>query len=273
MYAFAVVQKDTFAVLYAYLIYIGLQRMDFVAAKKQAFFFQVKAQNFFHHPFAGGQRGDFDMLFARAALKCLMSLWSLRFGQVEQIEMVVTVPLTLINKLGTVPWQEQQAVHRFHVFGMLLFVYHTLLFARSRIVTNQFRMVLVAVQFNHVYFPVIRAPGNVREITVGGISCLQPYRPACGRRKDTHRHFVHFFSCHRIFARISGGYACRDIHLRIVGHHTLVHPIESELFPVRTPECSFGNAELVTMYGFSIHQVVATIGRHGHRLPLFRRDI
>ena len=85
---------------------------------------------------------------------------------------------------------------------------------------------------------------------------MQPYRPACGRRKDTHRHFVHFFSCHRIFARISGGYACRDIHLRIVGHHTLVHPIESELFPVRTPECSFGNAELVTMYGFSIHQIV-----------------
>ena len=134
-------------------------------------------------------------------------------------------------------------------------------------------MVLVAVQFNHVYFPVIRAPGNVREITVGGISCLQPYRLACGWRKDTHRHFVHFFSSHRIFARISGGYACRDIHLRIVGHHILVHPIESELFPVRTPECSFGNAELVTMYGFSIHQVVAAIGRHGHRLPFFRRDI
>ena len=37
MYAFAVVQEGTFAVLYAYLIYIGLQRMDFVAAKKQAF--------------------------------------------------------------------------------------------------------------------------------------------------------------------------------------------------------------------------------------------
>ena len=98
MYAFAVVQKGTFAVLYAYLIYIGLQRMDFVAAKSRLFF-QVKAQNFFHHPFAGGQWGDFDMLFARAALKCLMSLWSLRFGQVEQIEMVVTVPLTLINNL------------------------------------------------------------------------------------------------------------------------------------------------------------------------------
>ena len=107
-----------FAVLYR-VPYIYWTATDgFRCCKKQAFFFQVKAQNFFHHPFAGGQWGDFDMLFARAALKCLMSLWSLRFGQVEQIEMVVTVPLTLINKLGTVPRQEQQAVHRFHVFGM-----------------------------------------------------------------------------------------------------------------------------------------------------------
>ena len=164
-------------------------------------------------------------------------------------------------------------MHRFHVFGMLLFVYHAFLFTRSCIVTNQFRVVLVAVQFDHVYFPVVRTPRNVREITVGGVSGLQPYCLACGRRKDAHRHFVHLFSCHRIFAGISGGYACRDIHLRIVGHHALVHPIESELFPVRAPECSFGDAELVTMYGFTIHQVVAAVGRHGHRLSLFRRDI
>ena len=65
---------------------------------------------------------------------------------------------------------------------------------------------------------------------------------------------------HRVFVRLIRGTAGEDIHLRIVGHHTLVHAIEGQPLSVRTPECAFFNAKLITVNTLSIDNLTRAIG-------------
>ena len=51
----------------------------------------------------------------------------------------------------------------------------------------------------------------------------------------------------------------RDVDLRIVGYHTLVHTIEGEQFAVRTPEGSLADAELIAVNTLSINNFAASV--------------
>ena len=57
---------------------------------------------------------------------------------------------------------------------------------------------------------------------------------------------------HRVFVGLVGGFAWEDIHLRIVGHHALIHAVEGEALSVRTPEGAFLNTEFVAVDTLSI---------------------
>ena len=70
-------------------------------------------------------------------------------------------------------------------------------------------------------------------------------------------------SCHGVFIGIHLGDALFniriEIHLGIVGNHTLIHAVESKALTVRTPEGSLFYAELVTMDALAIDNLPATI--------------
>ena len=159
-----------------------------------------------------------------------------------------------------------------HVFGVRFFIEHTFLFPRSGIVAGQFRMVLVAVQFNHVNLAAVRTPRDVGEITVGGVAGLQPNGLFRNRVEHANGHLVRLFSGHGILAGIGGGNPRGDVHLRIVGHHALVHTVKGQQLSVRAPKRAFDDAELVAVYGLAIHEVVASVLGHGDGFSVFPFD-
>ena len=159
-----------------------------------------------------------------------------------------------------------------HVFGVRFFIEHTFLFPRSGIVAGQFRMVLVAVQFNHVNLAAVRTPRDVGEITVGGVAGLQPNGLFRNRVEHANGHLVRLFSGHGILAGIGGGNPRGDVHLRIVGHHALVHTVKGQQLSVRAPKRAFDDAKLVAVYGLAIHEVVASVLGHGDGFSVFTFD-
>ena len=66
-------------------------------------------------------------------------------------------------------------------------------------------------------------------------------------------------SSHRIFVGLECGLALEGVHLRIVGHHRLVHSVECETLSVGTPEESFLYAELVAVNGLSVDYLTAAV--------------
>ena len=247
--------------------------MDFVATEEQAFFFRAETDDVLHHPFPRGQLRGFHIFAVSGSVGGLLFVPLGCLREVEQVKVVEPIALALVDEFGVVPWQEQQSVHWFHVLGMVFFIDYGLFGSCGRIVAHQFRVVLVAVQFNHVHFAAVGAPRDVGEVAVSRVAGLQPHGFARSGAEYAHRDFVHGFSCHRVFVGIRGGNACRDVHLRIVGHHALVHAVESQLLSVGTPEGALCDAELVAVHGFAIHQVVAAVGGDGHVLPVCRGDV
>ena len=53
----------------------------------------------------------------------------------------------------------------------------------------------------------------------------------------------------------------RNIHLRIICHHTLVHAIEGEQFAVRAPEGTLADAELIAVNTLTIYDRAAAVCR------------
>ena len=67
-------------------------------------------------------------------------------------------------------------------------------------------------------------------------------------------------TCHRVFVGLVGRFAWEDVNLRIIGHHALVHTVESQFGAIWTPEGTLVDAELITMHGLSIHDLPTAIG-------------
>ena len=69
------------------------------------------------------------------------------------------------------------------------------------------------------------------------------------------------FARHGVFVGLVEGYSVKNIHLRIVGYHRLIHAIEGQLGAVGRPEQSAPYAELVAMYALSVNDTPASVGR------------
>ena len=65
---------------------------------------------------------------------------------------------------------------------------------------------------------------------------------------------------HRIFVGFISGFALKDVHLRVVFHHTLVHTVESQSLTVGTPERPFVDAKLVAVYAFAVDNLARAVG-------------
>ena len=83
---------------------------------------------------------------------------------VEQVEVVVAVPLTLYDKQVAVPGQEHNRVQRLNVFLAGLTVELLEALASRRVVADQSAVVLVAVQFKEINGLPIWTPRDVGEI-------------------------------------------------------------------------------------------------------------
>ena len=65
---------------------------------------------------------------------------------------------------------------------------------------------------------------------------------------------------HRVLIGLMCSLARKDIDLRIVGYHALVHAVECQTLSVRTPERTFLDAELVAVYALSIDDLATAVG-------------
>ena len=180
--------------------------------------------------------------------------------QVVEVEMVVAILLTLHKELRCVPWKEGQRVERLHVFLVCLAVELFFFLASCSVVAHEAAVVLVAVELKHVDGRCVGAPRDVGEIAVGRVASVKVDGLLCVEVIHSNGHLVARHSRHRIFVGFEGRLALEGVHLRIVGHHRLVHAVEGEPLSVGTPEETFLNAELVAVYGLSIHYLSAAVG-------------
>ena len=170
--------------------------------------------------------------------------------------MVIPVALAPVDELGFVPGQESQGVLRLYVTGMLLFVKHAFLLAGFGIVLHQLCVVLVAVQFDDIDVFLVGRPADVGKVTVGWVTCLQINGFSRLYMIDADGHLVAGHACHRIFVGHEGCDAGGGVHLRIIGHHALVHPVEGQIRAFRAPERTFHDAELVAVNRLAVNDVV-----------------
>ena len=56
-----------------------------------------------------------------------------------------------------------------------------------------------------------------------------------------------------------GSFAREDIHLRIVGHHALIHAIKCQVRALRIPEHTAIDTELAAVHTLTIDDLVVTI--------------
>ena len=232
VHAFAFAYQATLAVLHVHGIGIALERRDFGTHDNHFLCLFVEAHDALHNPRTASELtvGQFTFL-----------------GGFEYIQVVVSVALALEDELVFVPWQEKNRVLRFHILRMLFFVEHTFLFAGLGIVFHQLGMVLVTVQFEHVDALFVRTPAHVGEVSIGRITCLQVDSFLGSRIVDTYGYLMAGHACHRVLVRFQGSDASRCIYLRIVGHHALVHAVESHQVALRTPEDTSVDAEFIAV--------------------------
>ena len=134
------------------------------------------------------------------------------------------------------------------------------------VVTDQSAVVLVAVEFENVNRLAVGRPRHVGEIHgfpvhfarrgqllgIVAFRCFEINRFAGLQIVDSNRHIVALFACHRVFVGLVGRRPRLDVHLRIVGHFRLVHPIEGQSLPVGAPEHTFADAKLAAMHALAI---------------------
>ena len=254
MYPFGLVNARHLAVGYAYLIYITLQRTLFRCRKDDFLLLGVEAQYLLHKP------------VARSELlpSCLIG-GSLQLLEVHQPEVVVAVALALVDEEVAVPRQEADGVRRLHILGVTLLVEYILQFTRSRIILAELGVVLVAVQLDEEEALLIRAPGDVGKVAVGGVTRLQIERLLRGGVVDTHLHLVARHAGHGVADGVHLAHAGRDIDQRILRHHAFVHAVEGQQRTLGAPEGTFRDTELIAVYTLSAHYTLRLIG---HTTPV-----
>ena len=197
-------------------------------------------------------------------------------AECAEVEMVVAVLLTLHEELGVVPWQEHDRMLRLNILLVGLAIEFACLLASNSIIAYKTAVVLVAVEFEHIDSLVVGTPCDVREITVGRVASLKIHSIAGLCIEHAYSHLVRSLTCHRIL--VGSGYGTAslclwmleiinlgNIYLRIVGHHRLIHTIESEFCTAVAEVGTFMNAELVAMNALSVNNLMRTVLRE---LPL-----
>ena len=226
----------------------------------------VEAEHFFYKPIAFGELPHFAVLTV-----CSASCRGLQFGIcisacIKEIEVVVTITLALINKFCSIPWQEDDWVLRFYIFGMYLFIKNANRLTCLCIILTEFGMILVTVQLNEVEAFLIRCPTDVREVTVGRIACVQINTFSCRRIVDAYLYFMAGHSRHRITYVVHFPHACSDIYKRVLCHHAFIHAVESEQIAIRTPKSTFADTKFIAMHGLTAND---TFGFIGHSLVVY----
>ena len=230
-----VVERLALAALYIHCIYVALDGISLVGGDDDTLVLGVESAEVLNHKIALGQ-------LAYCARTYII-----------YIQVVVAILLTLHDKLLAVPRQEDDGVHRLHVFVALLAIQLLQLIARGGIIAHELAVVLQSVELEHIHRLAVRTPCYVGEIAVGGVAGFEILNISVGAVIYAHSHLVACHSEHRIFVRLVCSHSLEGVHLRIVGHHALVHPVEGKPVTVGSPEDTLFDTKLIAMYRLSIH--------------------
>ena len=242
MPALAIVEQGTLAALDAHLPGVALYGAALVAADDDALVLRVEAHDIHHHPLA------------------LSELAQLITLGVEEVEVVVAVLLALQDKLAVVPREEQDGALRLHVLLVGLAVELADAFACGCVVAHEAAIVLVAVELKHIDGLRVGAPRYVGEVAVLGIASLEVECLAGCHVVYAHGHLMRCLAGHGILVGLVGGDTGEEVHLRIVGHHALVHAVEGEAHAIGAPEESAMDAKLIAVYAAAIHNLARSVG-------------
>ena len=187
-------------------------------------------------------------------LACLESLG------VVQPQMIVAVTLCKPQKLSGAAWQEMRRSLRLNILRVGVLEDGLDELAIQSVVFVEAERVLSAVQDADVHLLVVVVPCDGGEIMFLRLAGLHHHIFAFLHVVDVQLHYVRRHACHRIFDVFRLSDTCRDIHKRIVCHHTLVHLIIGETAAVRRPEDTSVDGELVAVHRLSSNHVFRVLG-------------
>src|SRR5574344_32253 len=132
-------------------------------------------------------------------------------------------------------------------------------FTCCSIIADKSLIRLVAVKFNHVNEPTVRAPRYIGKISVCRVTGIKINSLAALHIIHSDSNLMPCFARHRIFLWCQSSYACIDVHFGIVGNHRLVHPVKSQFITIAVPEGPFIYAELVAIHALSVNDIAAAV--------------
>ena len=192
-------------------------------------------------------------------------------AQCAEIKMIVAILAALHDETVAVPRQEHDRMEWLYIFLIGLAIELASLLAGFCIIGSKAAVVLVAVDLEHIDGLAVGAPCYVGEVTVGRVASLQIDGLSCKTVEHTHGDLMRGLASHRIFVGSGSSDATlclgmieaylRYVDLRIIGHHALVHAIESQSFTIGTPEGAFRYAELIAVNALPVHDLAASISR------------
>ena len=187
-------------------------------------------------------------------------------AECAEIEMIVAILLALHKELGVVPRQEHDRMLRFDILLVGLAIEFACLLAGSSIIAYKTAVVLVAVEFEHIYCLVVGTPCDVSKITVGRVACLKIHGIASLSVEYAYSNLVRGLTRHRILIGSGFGTASLclgmleiinlgNVYLRIISHHRLIHAVESQFGTAVAEVSAFVNAELITVNALSVNNL------------------
>ena len=242
MAASTVVESLSLTSLHVNGIDIALYGVGFIGYNDYRPVLGVESTKVLYHEIASGQLSNLSRTY------------------IIYIKVVVSVFLTLHDKLLIVPWQEYNRMHGFHIFVACLAIELLLFVVCCGIITHELAVVLQSVEFKHINRLTVRTPCYVGEIAVGRVAGVEILHPAGCAVVDTHSHLMACHSEHRVFVGFVCSHSLEGVHLGIIRHHGLVHTIECKPISVGSPEDTLFNTEFIAVNRLSIHNLSCTVG-------------
>ena len=239
--SFAIVEQSAYTCLQVYGIEVVLNSTGFCRKNDGFFGFGIKAHQVYYNPFT------------------CCKLFDLLPVGVEEVQMVVSVFLTLQDKMVFIPRNERYGVRGMHILVARLGVECGRFITRGRVVGIKRVVILRPIQFDKINKLAVGSPSDVGEIPIRGVARIEVDCFSCVQVVHSNSHKVRFLASHGIVNGSFCGNTGVNVHQRVVGHHGLVHSVEGQLLSVVAPERSFVNTKLIAVHALSVNNVTTSV--------------
>ena len=180
--------------------------------------------------------------------------------RIVKIQVIIAVPLTLVDEQRVIPRQEQDGMLGFDVLGMCFLHEGGHQFTGFAVISAKFCMVLLAVQFYEIEALSVGRPADIGKVAIGGVAGIQVNGLLSVRIINTYGNLMAEHACHRVAYFIHQSYSGGNVHQGIGGYHAFVHTVKGQKISLRTPKSAFADAELIAVHTLPAHNSFGFLG-------------